>query len=141
MNTSDLEKYGLRGDGQMRADDFIHNGGWYNAKGEKIGWGDLSRGDLQRISMEIPEGDVFYVLSESDSFWNFVESNPGLTGEFCETAPTEKNPGLEYVRSKVMWVVVRGGNYSISKYNTQLGPRDYNGFPFTAVRSCDDINL
>jgi len=42
----DFEKFGIC-NGQMRSCDFVHNGGWYNKSGEKIGWGDLSPSDMK----------------------------------------------------------------------------------------------
>jgi hypothetical protein len=58
--------------GQMRSHDLVHNGGWYNGNGERLGWGDLSPKDLQKISEEIPEGESFFILSEQDSFWKIT---------------------------------------------------------------------
>jgi len=68
----DCRLFGLR-QNQMRMDDFVHNGGWYNCKGEKIGWGDLSPNDIVRLSQELEDGEDFYVLGEQDSYWNFVK--------------------------------------------------------------------
>ena len=42
----------------------FHNAGWYNKKGDEIGWGDLSFGDLLNIKTGLRTGEVFIVLSE-----------------------------------------------------------------------------
>ena len=96
--------------GQMRGDDFVHNGGWYNAEGEKIGWGDLSKEDLERIVKHMAGEltEVFVVMGEHDSFWPFVTSL-GPLGALCETDATEKNPGLDYVAEKARYVITGNG--------------------------------
>lgn len=95
--------------GQMRAAaKMTHNSGWYNAAGEKIGWGDLAAYDMLEIKYNLEPNEVFIVLSESDSFWNFVM--PGriaLIGSMCETEPTEQSPGSEYVMQKMSYVITQ----------------------------------
>ena len=60
--------------GQMRGGDakMTHNSGWYNKSGEKLGFGDLSVKDFKKISKELEKDELFIILGESDSFWNFV---------------------------------------------------------------------
>jgi len=42
MLTKDrLSRMGLR-EGVIRCREEVHNGGWYNTLGEKLGWGDLT---------------------------------------------------------------------------------------------------
>jgi hypothetical protein len=91
--------------GQIRSDDTVHNGGWYNLKGEKIGWGDLSPMDMLQIAVDLEPGEAFIVIPESASFWNFVTHNPGIVGSCCETAPDIENPGIEYVLENSMWLI------------------------------------
>lgn len=64
-----IEKYKLH-QGQMRGNQHVHNGSWYDRDGLKIGWGDLSKDDIFRIAKTIPRDDVFYVVGEHDSYWN-----------------------------------------------------------------------
>jgi hypothetical protein len=73
-------RFGLRG-GQMRGgiSKVIHNGGWHNGKGQKLGFGDLDTIDISRIARELEEPEVFTVLSERNSYWRYV-SNPGVSG-------------------------------------------------------------
>ena len=42
----------------------FHNAGWYNRKGEEIGWGDLSVKDLKNIKGGLRTGELFIVMSE-----------------------------------------------------------------------------
>ncbi len=101
--------FGLRC-GQIRSEFWLpaHNSGWYNCQGEKIGWGDLSSDDLKRIAEEIPQGELFIVLSEEYSFGTFIEENPGLTGSLCTASPDEQNPGVTFVAEKCHIIVSRG---------------------------------
>lgn len=61
-----LSQFPFLYDGQTRRDDYVHNGRWYNARAENIGWGDLSLEDLRKIRDSLIAGDVFYVVSEGD---------------------------------------------------------------------------
>lgn len=109
---SPTECMGLRC-GQIRGEDFVHNGGWYNARGEKIGWGDLSFNDMVLLSSRLDHDDVFVILSESDSFWNFVEEI-GVIGSMSEVEPTADNPGVEYVTAKAMYAITNEGVFLIT---------------------------
>lgn len=110
--------------GQMRGNDFVHNGGWYNTQGEKLGWGDLSPADIQRIMSELQEGEFFIVLGETDSFWQFVEK-PGIIGSMSQTKPEVNAPGVDYVLEHCMFVLAPGKFYYIDHHNKT--PRE----PFT----------
>jgi len=72
-----IEKYKLR-EGQMRVNEHVHNGRWYGRDGVGIGWGDLTKEDLFRIADTISDDDVFYVVGETDSYFNSSSTN-GLT--------------------------------------------------------------
>src|ERR1700686_2213735 len=86
--------------GQMRAAELVHNGGWYNKDGEKLGWGDLSLSDMDRIASELEEGELFVILGEQDSFWSFVYAR-GLPNIGLE----ETAPGKAYVADKARFIV------------------------------------
>ena len=90
--------------GQMRGRGMTHNSGWYNRLGEKLGFGDLSVEDFDRIAAGLEEGELFIILSESDSFWNFV-TKPGHFGYQAKTQPTVEAPGVEYVAAHAMYVI------------------------------------
>ncbi len=102
--------------GQIRCDDMVHNGGWYNAAGEKLGWGDLSREDFDSIQRGLPQDEIFVVLYESDSFWKFVTHNPGLIGSACRTSADEQTPGVDFVASKAVWIITGEHIYHVSDY-------------------------
>lgn len=104
--------------GQMRGRDrMTHNSGWYNKAGEKLGWGDLSAKDLRRISREIETGELFIVLGEQDSFWNFV-THYGAIGSMCRTKPEEQAPGADYVAEKCQFIVARGRICLVDRYGS-----------------------
>ncbi|RDJ34978.1 MAG: hypothetical protein DWQ19_09090 [Crenarchaeota archaeon] len=93
--------------GQTRRDSLVHNGGWYNKYGEKLGWGDLNKKDLHRIKNNLQDDELFIILGERDSFWNFVE-HLGTIGAMCKTNEKEQNPGVQYVAEKARYVIAKG---------------------------------
>lgn len=99
--------------GQMcsRHNKLTHNSGWYNKRGEKLGWGDLSANDFQRIAAEIADNELFIVLSEQASFWNFFNK-----GRPSEKAPTEAAPGIEYVAAHAMFLIAKGQLCSVNNF-------------------------
>ncbi len=101
--------------GQCRCDDFVHNGGWYNKAGEKLGWGDLSPQDLLKVSNGLEEGELFVILPESASFWNFV-TRPGIIGSLCVVNPDVEAPGTEYVAEYAMYIISRHQLYLVDRY-------------------------
>ena len=77
-----------------------HNAGWYNAAGEKIGWGGLDHADMARIAKEINADELFVVLGEYESHW--VTDNIVLT-------PSDKDkPGPQYVGLKCSYIIEKG---------------------------------
>lgn len=144
ITKKDLKGFGLCEE-QTRFNKTVHNGGWYNAAGEKIGWGDLSNDDLRRLAAELPEGEIFVVLGEHDSFWPFVTHSPGPTGAQATTSAGEKAPGLAYLVEHARWFVRRGGAcvvfgdeaYASPGYKERMGSY-YKGFqciPRSEVRA------
>jgi len=92
-------------DGNCVAQDTVHNGGWYDLRGVKIGWGDLSPTNLVALCEKIGDDDALLILHESDSFFKFVESY-GVNGATCVVdADGEKHPGIDYVMSRLAFVV------------------------------------
>jgi len=98
--------------GQIRAEDYVHNGGWYNGRGEKIGWGDLSPADFKRIrdQLAMSPGEMFIVLGERDSFWNFVKMRRGDNGEiYGSVDDIEGEPGIDYIVFNARWLISSSG--------------------------------
>ncbi len=98
--------------GQMVYPKIIHNAGWYNRKAHKLGWGDLGHAHFRRISEEIDQGEFFVVLSEFDSFWEFVEE-VGVIGSQCKQEPWFETPGFEYVVERARYIIGRNQLYMI----------------------------
>ena len=127
--------------GQMRRSEKIvptHNSGWYNRAGEKLGFGDLSAADFRRISSEINEDEIFIILSERDSFWNFVE-RPGIIGARAHTRPDVNAPGTAYVAAHCNFIVTRNRLIMVrTKYcYIRKNFYEWNGLTFE-VMSCDE---
>jgi len=110
----DKRLFGLRA-GQMRSypDKIGHNAGWYNGRGEKIGWGDLSREDALCIRSQLMADEIFIILSESESFWAFAKTI-GPTGGQTTTEPREAAPGIDYVVAHAFMVITPDGCYGVS---------------------------
>jgi hypothetical protein len=106
--------------GQMRFPDFVHNGGWYNGLGEKLGWGDLSLDDFVRLAKELEPGEEFYILGESASFWNFVTQH-GAIGSLCAVKPDAQAPGIEYVKAKARFLITAGHVTAFIRYEGDDG--------------------
>ena len=74
--------------------------GWFNADGERLGFGDLSTGDLARIEREIQEGEAFIATHEESAFWRLHSGDSrGLSFD---------SPGRDYVTTHCMYMVVKG---------------------------------
>jgi len=90
-------------EGQLRFEDIVHNGSWYNDRGEKLGWGDLNPQDLKNIANGLVEGESFYILSESVSYWAFVTKvNSDLSHEVL---PDVTSPGIDFVQKHAIFLI------------------------------------
>lgn len=110
--------------GQTRSRDYIHNGGWYNADGEKLSWGDLSLDDFRRIMAELVEGELFVILHEGDSFWNFV-TKIGPIGSMSEVTPDVNSPGSEYIAEHACYIIVKDEVFTINMFGNRKPPVEY----------------
>jgi hypothetical protein len=125
FNSNASRLFGIRG-GQCRYHgDFVHNGGWYNKAGEKLGWGDLSPDDINRISSELADDELFVILGETDSHWNFVsfEDRDGLTWK--KTTKEEFEPGRKYLAEKWRYIIAPGKVYVPQSRMADYDPSDY----------------
>src|SRR3989338_918088 len=129
--------FGLRC-GQCRGDDFVHNGGWYNRAGEKLGFGDLAPADFLEVSNNLEDGEMFIILSESDSFWKFVY-RPGLIGSMAAVKPDVEAPGVEYVAEHAMYVIARHQFYFVDRYGRKEGVVTMGGLDFGVI-SKEEVN-
>lgn len=87
--------------GQLRARELVHNCGWYNQHGHKLGFGDLNLADFQRIAAEMPPGEIFLVLPEGASFWDYFYGD------------MHDNPGADYVAGHAVFAVTEGKIYRV----------------------------
>lgn len=101
--------------GQLRSsyEKITHNGGWYNTEGEKLGCGDLSTEDLNRIRAILEPSQTFIVLSEDDSFWAHIDRHRGSLGPQCESDADELTPGPTFVQKYMSHLVTSDGIYSV----------------------------
>jgi hypothetical protein len=99
--------------GQIRNKEIVHNGGWYNALGEKLGWGDLDEKDVVTISQELKDNELFVVMPESDSYWKFVT----FEGNKINCDPKEQNPGIEYLCDHCYLVILPGKFHWVTTFD------------------------
>lgn len=83
--------------GQFRTDSVLNNAGWFNEKGEKLGYGDINHNDLARIVSDMRKDEKFIVLPEFDTSWGLPKGADG------------NNPGYDYVIQHAAWVVLPNG--------------------------------
>jgi len=100
-----------------------HNYGWYNQKGEKLGWGDLSADNLMTIASELLEGEVFVTMGEGDSFWEFVDEPLAIINEEKIQDPNLKNleekPGVEYLIHRARHIIIPKKVYQVNDWEAQ----------------------
>lgn len=106
--------FGLRtGQTRFGIGKITHNSGWYNKLGEKLGFGDLSSGDFERIKAELQEMELFIILNEHDSFRNFVIRN-GVIGGMAAVDQSVEAPGIDYVAELCRYIIAKGRVYAVS---------------------------
>ncbi len=87
LNIGAAGLFGLRGGQVERSDPWISRGRWFNEKGEFLGAGDLSGEQLQYISHELYDDELFVVLSENSGCMELVgEVRARKMGLTCQIA-------------------------------------------------------
>lgn len=81
--------------GQMRLTHAVHNGGWYNKAGERLGVGDLDVDDLETITLGLEEDELFIVLPEHASYDRFFK------GTFVDAI----TPGPAHVAAEAIYII------------------------------------
>lgn len=87
--------------------ELIHNGYWYNKHGERLGWGDLSVENFQRISEEIEDNELFIILSEHDGYRRIVRQSQGRETD------TLHAPGVKYVAEHAAFIITKNKLYGV----------------------------
>ncbi len=114
-------------EGAIRAKEVVHNGGWYNSLGEKLGWGDLDEKDFPNIQQHLQEGELFVVLPERASFWDFVTHHSAIGGSFCKTDPKEQNPGQDYLIEHAYYIITKTDVWRVSIASAYSGCSKMSG--------------
>lgn len=78
------------------------NARWYDKAGQLVGFGDLARSDLERLSGLLEADELFIVLDEYDALGLWLPSSPRTEEEIAE-------PGLDYL-ARFARVIVSHGN-------------------------------
>jgi hypothetical protein len=105
--------------GQECREALARKSGWYNQRGERIGWGDLTVQQMMRISREIGRKELFIVLPEVASF---SRHQPLSYRRRFGTEFNEEAPGLGHIIAKATFIVDRYNIYMVDRYK----PSDKN---------------
>ena len=107
--------------GQMRPDRLVHDAGWYNQRGESLGWGDLGPVDFSVIRDNITAGEMFIALSERNSC--------------CEGTKLDvEAPGIDYVAEKACYIVSKEGVFAVDDSWPLDRPMVRHGLQFVLIR-------
>ena len=98
--------FGLRCD-QTPPEPLLHNAGWYNANGERLGWGSLTAIDLRKIASALTQREAFVVLTEIDTFWENAPWNDSYRDILEPTEGLVDAPGPAYIARKCCFVVIK----------------------------------
>lgn len=88
----------------------VRNASWYNAAGEKLGWGDLSFDDLHRIAAGLRGREVLIVLDQS--YGHFAFLFPKQFRHAGRKGPAEA-PGSAYVRRHARYEIAKDGVWRV----------------------------
>lgn len=77
----------------------IQSSVWYNKAGEKLGFGDLSVKDFQRISKELEDGEIFIVIDGRNS----------LKGSL----------GIDYMAEYAQYIITRNQMYCFDSWSPE----------------------
>lgn len=140
-----IERFSFLRCGQMRSHEtFGHNSGWYNKRGEKLGWGDLNAKDVKLLMEILKEGEFFITMSEHNSFWNFVDK-PGMIGSMSTLKEvdekTEDNPGIEYLFENAIYIITKDKIYCHSEYENSRKIEIVDGIEIDVISTEEVIRL
>lgn len=110
LDTEALNELGMH-EGAMASARLIKNAGWYNGRGDKLGWGDVGIKEAARLKAELPLDDPFFLLGEQDSYWSFVTHNTGIA-QLNETSEDVDHPGFRYVMDHSRFIFFEGEVYA-----------------------------
>jgi hypothetical protein len=79
--------------------------GWYDAEGRRIGWGDLTNPELERIAGSLRDDELFLVLHVEDAFYKFLRI---LVPDVSRRTPDEDRPGLDHIARNALFVIRKG---------------------------------
>lgn len=117
--------------GQQRNHDqrlLMHNCSWYNRRGEKLGWGDLTTVDFRVIAGQLSVGEMFIILSELDSYWMHPRtkmSKPGQKPLSMLSVP--------YLREHVKQIIVPNRIYRVAAAHQYWGQAEEQCLPYSRV--------
>ena len=101
-------------DGQRRHEGVRVGGtrgsGWYNQRGEWVGWGDLDAEEMRGIAHVLAPNELFIVLHEGDSYYRFLRD---LVPDTSRGARSEDAPGLDYIAARAFFIIGKGAIWRV----------------------------
>lgn len=110
----------------------LHNAVWFNKDGERLGWGDIAKKDIDQIAAFLEEGEMFVFLHESDANWDFYR-HKGPDGERYEIIPKKDSLGTEYIGKYATYFVIRHRPYYIERFPNDKNYIEREGVIFTKI--------
>ena len=102
-----------------------HNSGWYNAAGERLGWGDLSATDLLGIREALEPGQSFIITPE------FAANSPDIKDKLA--------PGPSYVLGHMSYLITKDGLFAISDHRENAGSTVRDGVTIVILMRSEAI--
>lgn len=105
-------RFGLS-NGQCLADELVHNGRWFNRRGEYLGWGDLDEQSIRAIRDGLTGDEMFLVMTEYD-FCIYINDRVGTYRWESLDAATRRR----YVYDYAHYLFVPGKIYDILDFGS-----------------------
>jgi hypothetical protein len=107
-----------------------HNASWFNAAGQKLGWGDFDVDNVHRIIAEIDPDELFIVLTEHESYWDIRNWKDE------KSRPSLDEPGTEFIMERAKWIFRHGEAIEVSwrdKVPVNEAKVAWNGLDMTVI--------
>ncbi len=100
--------------------------GWYNERGEWIGWGNLTTENMTALAEVLSPKQLFIVLHEENAFRRFLRN---LLPDYSGLGASEDAPGQDYVMLHALFVISQNeicrvdDVYPLREHDTKEGIR------------------
>lgn len=121
-------------DGQRHRDGHVVPGtrgsGWYNERGEWIGWGDLDSLEMRGIANRLTVGELFIVLHVEDSYFRFLRN---IVPDSSRITRNEDAPGIDYIAEHVLFIIEKGQIHRVHNVHPHRPGEEKNGVLYQVI--------